>query len=617
MADKNKRNVGTKESPEYIKKLIVQEARKQGVDPALALAVAYHESGFNNIAVSPKNTNGSRDHGVFQLNDKYHHLKNVYDPQENIAYGIKHLKGLLAGTKGDVLKALSNYNAGAGATGEGRAKGNAYAQKVAKLIPTFGGKAIAQIDSSIPKSNAKIVQEGGKSKMVSNNIPTGAASPIDSSTYGIKYLDENGNVKVMPFNLALQGSQMPTETPADRLQNVNQQYIQSLQDPNIQQYMQYQPLYSAQDLATMSNAQNNALLQLQAMQQGGTMSMADRLNTLYNQQNDIIMSDPRLQDMGYYVDPNKADSSLMSNAGIALAGAIKGGTVDPNSIPSVTDRANARYMANLANQYGVPYEILIAAHKDRITSQLAANKDFATNLVSLQNEAAKGNIQAMQQLQALNKNITDLATEQVKQGGAFQKGISEKVIGGLSEGIPQAITQAGEDRRANQDAQIKLTIQQMVLNGQLTQQQGDLMFKYYDANLRSDTDKDVANIQKESSENVATINKEASKYSADKGLEGRKVTAGGNVAASRVLTTENPAEVEQILGRNFGMDVDYSNLYPQFYNQPTQQPVDTQVNAQPQMNTQRQVRPQTNIVNVPLSQSALFQRFMNQVERDE
>lgn len=610
MADKNKRNVGTKESPEYIKKLIVQEARKQGVDPALALAVAYHESGFNNIAVSPKNTNGSRDHGVFQLNDKYHHLKNVYDPQENIAYGIKHLKGLLAGTKGDVLKALSNYNAGAGATGEGRAKGNAYAQKVAKLIPTFGGKAIAQIDSSVPKSTAKIVQEGGKTKMVSNNIPTGAASPIDSSAYGIKYLDENGNVKVMPFNLALQGSQMPTETPADRLQNVNQQYIQSLQDPNIQQYMQYQPLYSAQDLATMSNAQNNALLQLQAMQQGGTMNMADRLNALYNQQNDIIMSDPRLQNMGYNLDNSKLGMQALGQTMLANLG-LGGKYVGAQEL------ATQQALNNLANQYGVPYETLIAAHKDRITSQLAANKDFATNLVSLQNEAAKGNIQAMQQLQALNKNITDLATEQVKQGGAFQKGISEKVIGGLSEGIPQAITQAGEDRRANQDAQIKLTIQQMVQNGQLTQQQADLMFKYYDANLRSDTEKDVANIQKESSENVATINKEASKYSADQSLEGRKVTAGGNVAASRILTTENPAEVEQILGRNFGMNVDYSNLYPQFYNQPTQQPANTQVNTQPQINTQRQVRPQTNIVNVPLSQSALFQRFMNQVERDE
>ena len=57
--------VGTKQSTAYIKKLIVDEARRQGVPESLALAVAAHESGFNNIAVSRKNTDGSRDHGVF------------------------------------------------------------------------------------------------------------------------------------------------------------------------------------------------------------------------------------------------------------------------------------------------------------------------------------------------------------------------------------------------------------------------------------------------------------------------------------------------------------------------------------------------------------------------
>ena len=39
-----KRDVGTKQSTAYIKKLIVEEAIKQGVPPELALAVAAHES---------------------------------------------------------------------------------------------------------------------------------------------------------------------------------------------------------------------------------------------------------------------------------------------------------------------------------------------------------------------------------------------------------------------------------------------------------------------------------------------------------------------------------------------------------------------------------------------
>lgn len=123
-----------KYSTEEIKNLIRLEAAKQGVPVEVALAVAQQESGFNNLAQSKPNTDGSVDRGVMQLNSRYHKLKNWQDPIENIAYGIKHLKGLIAGAKGDIRKALSNYNAGAGATGKARQQGDAYAQKVMALM---------------------------------------------------------------------------------------------------------------------------------------------------------------------------------------------------------------------------------------------------------------------------------------------------------------------------------------------------------------------------------------------------------------------------------------------------------------------------------------------------
>lgn len=123
-----------KYSTDEIKNLIRLEAAKQGVPVEVALAVAQQESGFNNLAQSKSNTDGSVDRGVMQLNSKYHKLKNWQDPIENIAYGIRHLKGLIAGAKGDIRKALSNYNAGAGATGKARKQGDAYAQKVMALM---------------------------------------------------------------------------------------------------------------------------------------------------------------------------------------------------------------------------------------------------------------------------------------------------------------------------------------------------------------------------------------------------------------------------------------------------------------------------------------------------
>ena len=170
MADnnKNKRSIGTKQSTAYIKKMIVEEAQRQGVPVELALAVAQHESGFNNIAVSKKNTDGSRDHGVFQLNDKYHKLNNVYDPAENIRYGIGMLKNGLERNNGNVAKTLSDYNAGPNAKGKNRRAGDSYAKKVMALMPKFNQKEIQTIALSTPKEEGRLTQ----------SEITGAAAPI-------------------------------------------------------------------------------------------------------------------------------------------------------------------------------------------------------------------------------------------------------------------------------------------------------------------------------------------------------------------------------------------------------------------------------------------------------
>lgn len=123
-----------KYKPEVIKQMIIEEATRQGVPTELALAVAQQESGFNNKAVSKANTDGSRDHGVFQLNDRYHKLQNVYDPVENIRYGIGMLREGLKKNKGNVQKTLSDYNAGSNAKGNARAAGDSYALKVMNIM---------------------------------------------------------------------------------------------------------------------------------------------------------------------------------------------------------------------------------------------------------------------------------------------------------------------------------------------------------------------------------------------------------------------------------------------------------------------------------------------------
>lgn len=51
-------------------------------DAEIAIKIAKAESGMNCQAVSPRNKDGTRDHGLFQLNDRYHRPE--YDCLENI-----------------------------------------------------------------------------------------------------------------------------------------------------------------------------------------------------------------------------------------------------------------------------------------------------------------------------------------------------------------------------------------------------------------------------------------------------------------------------------------------------------------------------------------------------
>lgn len=432
------RTVGTKQPKEYIKKLIVQEAIKQGVDPALALAVAQHESGFNNIAISPKNKNGSRDHGVFQLNDKYHHLKNVYDPIENIAYGIKHLKGLLAGAKGNVAKALSDYNAGAGAKGEGRAKGDAYAKKVMNLIPQYSKASVNKIAQSSPQPTAQINKQGELvgdtsslkgDKTTMDNVPTGASADM-----GIRYQDPvTGEIKNISLAEMYQAATRQSETPADIARNAQMNYLKTLDDPRVQALMNQRVGITPEEANQMALNQFQMLQQMQGQNTSNVGAYQQMLQDLYNKQNEVIMSDPRLQNQGYYVDPRAVDRSLMGNAGIALANAIKSGNIDPNAIPSAMDRANAQYMAKVANQSGVPYEVLMAANQDRINNQLKALQAQGVSIDALVKAAQTGDQNAINQLQYVFKTPQELMKETIGKQADFNKEIASQVLQGLRD----------------------------------------------------------------------------------------------------------------------------------------------------------------------------------------
>ena len=91
-----------------IKNKIIKIAKKYGIDPKLALAVAKQESGYN-----PRAKSHAGAMGVFQLmpaTAKGLGVKDAYNVDQNIEGGIKYLKQMLHQNNGNTALASSALN---------------------------------------------------------------------------------------------------------------------------------------------------------------------------------------------------------------------------------------------------------------------------------------------------------------------------------------------------------------------------------------------------------------------------------------------------------------------------------------------------------------------------
>jgi len=97
---------------EKVDALIATAAQQQSLDPALLKAVMKQESGFKPCAVSPVGAQGLMQ--LMPATARELHVKNVFDPQQNVQGGAAYLRQLLERYHGDLRLALVGYNAGPG-----------------------------------------------------------------------------------------------------------------------------------------------------------------------------------------------------------------------------------------------------------------------------------------------------------------------------------------------------------------------------------------------------------------------------------------------------------------------------------------------------------------------
>jgi soluble lytic murein transglycosylase-like protein len=96
-----------------IKSLVLQEARRMNVPPALALAVAHAESNFNARAISHKGARGVMQIMPATARGEYGlEPGQLWNPRLNIRLGLHFLKRLLRKYRGRQDLALSYYNGG-------------------------------------------------------------------------------------------------------------------------------------------------------------------------------------------------------------------------------------------------------------------------------------------------------------------------------------------------------------------------------------------------------------------------------------------------------------------------------------------------------------------------
>src|SRR4030095_12025298 len=103
-------DIPAQEMPGSLSRLVDTISSNHGVDPALVRAVIKTESNFNRFAVSDKGALGLMQ--LIASTGRRYGVRDFFDPQQNIAGGVRHLKFLLEKFNGNLDLSLAAYNAG-------------------------------------------------------------------------------------------------------------------------------------------------------------------------------------------------------------------------------------------------------------------------------------------------------------------------------------------------------------------------------------------------------------------------------------------------------------------------------------------------------------------------
>ena len=412
-----------------IKDKIIQIARKYGVDPKLALAVAKHESGYN-----PRAKSHVGAMGIFQLmpaTAKGLGVNNAFDIEQNIDGGIRYLKQMLTANKGNIALALASYNAGLGNVQ--KYKGVPPFKETRHYVKTI----LNDMDTiSIPQSGV-----------------TGAASNITNTNKGGQKMANTQQVSLNPKdylinarNLQLNKDLVNKATAGTDEAATDWRLVsQGLMDiENFKQlhpeWAEYADTHAPQNLLTLReqklmqapDVQRANVDDLLKLQEGQARTMSDMLREnqaqrlaitedQYNNYLRAIQNNPRLRqlDTGYQVDPELARRSAIAQGRLGDNHYLAG--------------QRAQWEANQSNVLGMPYQDYMAAQDAIYTNQLKALENKATQVNALLQQGMITDRQAAQELGKVYGAYQALEQERIKGEYDFAKGVNTEMIKGDAE----------------------------------------------------------------------------------------------------------------------------------------------------------------------------------------
>ena len=413
-----------------IKDKIIQIARKYGVDPKLALAVAKHESGYN-----PRAKSHVGAMGIFQLmpaTAKGLGINNAFDIEQNIDGGIRYLKQMLTANKGNIALALASYNAGLGNVQ--KYKGIPPFKETRHYVKTI----LNDMDTiSMPQSGVT-----GAASNITNTNNKGGQKMANTQQVSLNPKDYLINARNLQLNkdLVNKATAGTDEAATDwRLVSQGLMDIENFKQLH-PEWAEYADTHAPQNLLTLReqklmqapDVQRANVDDLLKLQEGQAKTMSDMLREnqaqrlaitedQYNNYLRAIQNNPRLRqlDTGYQIDPELARRSAIAQGRLGDNHYLAGQRV--------------QWEANQSNVLGMPYQDYIAAQDAIYTNQLKALENKATQVNALLQQGMITDRQAAQELGKVYETYRALEQERIKGEYDFAKAVNTEMIKGDTE----------------------------------------------------------------------------------------------------------------------------------------------------------------------------------------